>query len=83
MVSSLASLAVPYFSTLSHNLLVFRKNFTERKVSGKFLILRRTERDIKHASLSSSTVLVTLVGILSTDLPTIILYEVSQKSVQW
>jgi hypothetical protein len=52
----LASLALPYFSTLSHKRHDFRKKVIDNKMSvlifslqllsGTLLILRRTERDI-------------------------------------
>jgi hypothetical protein len=73
ILSSVASLAVPYFSTLSHKRHDFRTKVTEHKMCvllfsktlpEKFLILSRTERDIlisvKNNSCKVPVTLVTL-----------------------
>ena len=66
ITSSVAGLALLYFSTLSHEQHDFRKNVIEHKMcililsttlSAKFLILRRNERDmVINVSTSPFTV---------------------------
>jgi hypothetical protein len=70
ILTSVACLAVPYLSTLSHKRHGFRENVTEQKMcvlifstilSQIFLILRRIQRDIViNLNRSSSTVPVVL-----------------------
>jgi hypothetical protein len=69
--SSVACLALPYFSTLSHKWHDLRKNVIEHKMCvlivsailpETFFILRRIERDIINVHRSSCKVLVILVG---------------------
>jgi hypothetical protein len=72
IVSSVAFLALPYFSTISHKGHDFRKTVTEHKMfvlnfsiffSETFVIIRRNERDINiNVHRSSCTVPVILVG---------------------
>jgi hypothetical protein len=71
ILSLVACLAVPYFSTLSHKRQDFPKNVTERKMwvlilstnlSKRFLLLRRIERDtIINVHWSSCEVPATLI----------------------
>jgi hypothetical protein len=98
ILSSVACLAVPYFSTLSHKRHDFRgKNLLNIKCVFWFclqilyeilLILRRIERDIiinVHRSSCKVSVIVVRFQwkFVSTDSRKILIYQILWKSIQW
>jgi hypothetical protein len=97
IVSYVASLAPPYFSTSSHKQHYFWKQVTESKMcvsislyllSKTFLILRTEQDMIMYVHRSSCKVRVILVNfsetwIFLTDFQKILKYQILQKSIQW
>jgi len=89
--SSVASLAVPYFSTLPYTRYDFRKKSIEHKTCvlilstsvRKFLILRRTERDIinvhTHVKCPLCVSEFNETSIFSTNFRKILKYQISLK----
>jgi len=94
-ISSVASPAVQYFSTLSHKRNDFRKKkgywtqnvfwFSLQLLSETFLILRRNERDViknVYCSLFLSDLNKTWI-FFWLDFRYILKYQISWKSIQW
>jgi hypothetical protein len=98
ILSSVACLVVPYFSTLSHKRHDLREKFIEHKMcvlifyttlSETFFTLRIIQRDIIINVYRSSCKVLLLLSdfngtwIFSTDFRKILSYQISLKSVQW